>query len=185
MSKSLQPHGLEPACLLCLWDFPSNNTEVGCHFLLQGTFPTQGLNFVSCISRWILYHWAIWEVHMGGWGYLKNASVSLKTWCLTGCSPPGSSVHGIFQARNWGGFPLPSPGCLSDPGIEPGSPAWQADCLSLSYQGSPWVWVGPQIVCVCVCVCVCMSMCGIWLQGNTYCLKVSCPARFPLPWFFN
>ena len=42
MSYSLQPHGLEPASLLCLWDFPGN-PGMGCHFLLQGTFPTQGL----------------------------------------------------------------------------------------------------------------------------------------------
>ena len=28
----------------CLWDFPGNNTGVGCHFLLQGIFPTQGSN---------------------------------------------------------------------------------------------------------------------------------------------
>ena len=26
------------------WDFPGRNTGVGCHFLLQGIFPTQGLN---------------------------------------------------------------------------------------------------------------------------------------------
>ena len=26
------------------WDFPGKNTGVGCHFLLQGTFPTQGSN---------------------------------------------------------------------------------------------------------------------------------------------
>ena len=44
MSDSLQPHGLEPARLLCPWDFPSKNTGVGCHFLLQGIFPTQGSN---------------------------------------------------------------------------------------------------------------------------------------------
>ena len=30
--------------LLCLWNFPDKNTGVGCHFLLQGIFPTQGLN---------------------------------------------------------------------------------------------------------------------------------------------
>ena len=34
---------------------------VGCHFLLQGIFPTQGSNQcllrVSCIGRWVLYHW--------------------------------------------------------------------------------------------------------------------------------
>ena len=30
--------------LLCLWDSPGKNTEVGCHSLLQGIFPTQGSN---------------------------------------------------------------------------------------------------------------------------------------------
>ena len=34
------------------------------------------------------------------------------------CSPPGSSVHGISQARILSGFPSPSPGDLPDWGIE-------------------------------------------------------------------
>ena len=38
------PHGLYPARLLCPWDFPDKNTEVGWHFFLQGIFPTQRLN---------------------------------------------------------------------------------------------------------------------------------------------
>ena len=42
VSNSLQPHGLWPARLLCPWDFPSKNTGVGCHFLLQGIFLTEG-----------------------------------------------------------------------------------------------------------------------------------------------
>ena len=33
-------HGLEPARLLCPWDFSGKNTGVGCHFLLQGIFLT-------------------------------------------------------------------------------------------------------------------------------------------------
>ena len=40
----LWPRGLQPARLLCLWDFPGKNTGVGSHFLLQGIFPTQGSN---------------------------------------------------------------------------------------------------------------------------------------------
>ena len=40
----LRLHGLQPTRLLCPWDFPGKNTEVGCHFLLQGIFLTQGLN---------------------------------------------------------------------------------------------------------------------------------------------
>ena len=42
MSHFLQPHGLQPARLLCPWDFPGKNTRVGCHFLVQGIFLTQG-----------------------------------------------------------------------------------------------------------------------------------------------
>ena len=50
--------------------------------------------------------------------------------CLTlrdpmDCSPPGSSVHGIC------GLPFPSSRDLPDPGIEPGSPALQADSLTI------------------------------------------------------
>ena len=58
---TLQPHGLQPARLLCPWDFPGKNTGVGCHFLLQGIFPTQGLNLCLLhLLHWqvILYHWA-------------------------------------------------------------------------------------------------------------------------------
>ena len=40
----LQPHELQPARLLSLWDFVGKNSGVGCLFLLQGIFPlTQGL----------------------------------------------------------------------------------------------------------------------------------------------
>ena len=40
----LRPHGLQPARLLCPWDFSGKNTGVGCHSLLQEIFPSQGLN---------------------------------------------------------------------------------------------------------------------------------------------
>ena len=55
VSDSLQPHGLEPARLLSPWDFPGKNTGVGCHFLLQGIFTTQGSNLHLLLCRWILY----------------------------------------------------------------------------------------------------------------------------------
>ena len=38
------PYALLPARVLCLWDLPGKNTAVGCHFLIQGLFQTQGLN---------------------------------------------------------------------------------------------------------------------------------------------
>ena len=37
------------------------------------------------------------------------------------CSPPGSSVHGIFRQENWNRLPFPTPGDLPDPGIKPSS----------------------------------------------------------------
>ena len=45
---------LPGSSVLSLWDFPGKNTEVGCHFLLQGIFPTQELNRVSCIAGGLL-----------------------------------------------------------------------------------------------------------------------------------
>ena len=44
------------------------------------------------------------------------------------CSPQGSSVHGILQARILE-LPFPSPGDHPDPRTEPNSPALQADSL--------------------------------------------------------
>ena len=44
VSDSFLPHGLQPTRLLHPWDFPGKSTGVGCHFLLQKIFPTQGLN---------------------------------------------------------------------------------------------------------------------------------------------
>ena len=44
VSDSLWPHGLQPTRLLHPWDFPGKSTGVGCHFLLQEIFPTQGSN---------------------------------------------------------------------------------------------------------------------------------------------
>ena len=79
MSDSSRPHGLQPTRLPRPWDSPGKNTGVGCHFLLQ------------CMK-------------------VKSESEVAQS-CPTlsdpmDCSPPGSSVHGIFQARvlEWGGI---------------------------------------------------------------------------------
>ena len=59
--------------------------------------------------------------------------VKVTQLCPTLCNPmdyslPGSSVHGIFQERilEWVAIPF-SKGYLPDPGVEPRSPALQAD----------------------------------------------------------
>ena len=44
------PADLEPARLLCLWDYLGKNTGVGCHFLLQGNLPDPGIEPTSPVS---------------------------------------------------------------------------------------------------------------------------------------
>ena len=44
---------------------------------------------------------------------------------------------GFSMQEHWSGLPCPSPGDLLDPGIEPVSPASQADSLLLSHWGNP------------------------------------------------
>ena len=44
VSDSLRLHGLQPARLLCPWNFPGKNIGVGCYSLLHGIFPPQGSN---------------------------------------------------------------------------------------------------------------------------------------------
>ena len=56
MSNSLQSCGLLPARILCPGDFLGKNTEIGCHFPLQGIFWTQELNSCLLHCRQILYH---------------------------------------------------------------------------------------------------------------------------------
>ena len=72
MSDSVRPHRRQPIRLRHPWDSPGKNTGVGCHFLLQ------------CMK-------------------VKSEREVAQS-CPTlhspmDCSPPGSSVHGIFQAR--------------------------------------------------------------------------------------
>ena len=70
-------HRRQPTRLRCPWDSPGKNTGVGCHFLLP------------CME--------------------VKSETEVTQSCLTlsdpmDCSPPGSSVHGIFQSRvlEWG-----------------------------------------------------------------------------------
>ena len=86
MSDSVRPHRWQPARLPCPWDSPGKNTGVGYHFLLQ------------CMK--------------------VKSERGVAQSCLTlrdpmDCSPPGSSVHGIFQARVLEWVPLPSPSLVN------------------------------------------------------------------------
>ena len=77
MSDSVRPHRRQPTRLHCPWDSPGKNTGVGCHFPLQ------------CM-----------KVKSES----KAAQLSLTLSDPMDCSPPGSSIHGILQARvlEWG-----------------------------------------------------------------------------------
>ena len=62
LSNSLQPHELQPIRLLSPQTFSGKNTGMGCHFLLQGIFPTQGASkdFLSRASlRQRHWPWAL------------------------------------------------------------------------------------------------------------------------------
>ena len=83
MSDSVQPQRQQPTRRHRSWDSPGKNTGVGCHFLLQ------------CMK-------------------VKRESEVAQS-CRTlsdpmDCSLPGSSVHGIFQARvlEWGAIAFSS-----------------------------------------------------------------------------
>ena len=56
MSDSLWLHGLSPTRLLHPWNFLGKSTGVGCHFLFQRIFPTQGSNLGLLHCRQTLYH---------------------------------------------------------------------------------------------------------------------------------
>ena len=93
------------AGLLCPWAFPGKNTGVSHHFLLQGIFLTHGLN--PRIVR--LLYWQADSLPLSHQGSPAAAVAKSLQSCLTlsdpmDCSPPGSSVHGILQARvlEWG-----------------------------------------------------------------------------------
>ena len=47
------PWTIQPTLVFCLWNFPGKKTVMGCHFLLQGSFPTKESN--PCIL--CLFHW--------------------------------------------------------------------------------------------------------------------------------
>ena len=77
MSDSVRPHRRQPTRLPYPWDSPGKNTGVGCHFLLQ-------------------------RMKVKSESEVTQSCPTLRD--PMDCSPPGSSIHGIFQARvlEWG-----------------------------------------------------------------------------------
>ena len=65
------------------------------------------------------------------------AQACLTLWDPMDYSPPGSSVHGIIQARMLEGLPFPPPGDPPDLGMEPESPALGCGFSTTKPPGSP------------------------------------------------
>ena len=125
MPDSSWHQGLQPAKLLCPWNFLGKNTRVGCHFLLQGNLPDPGIKpafLVSSTDRWVLYHCATWEApsHCNCVYECVLSHFQLFATLWTGaCQAPLSM--GFFRQEYCSGLPGPAPGDLPDPGIEPTS----------------------------------------------------------------
>ena len=64
--------------------------------------------------------------------------VKVAQLCLTLCYPMDYTVHGILRPEYWSGEPLPSPGDLPIPGMEPRSCTWQAGSSPAEPQGKTW-----------------------------------------------
>ena len=59
---------------------------------------------------------------------LSHVQLFATPWTVAYQAPPSM---GFSRQEYWSGLPFPSPGDLPDPGIEPGSPAFQAECFNL------------------------------------------------------
>ena len=69
-------------------------------------------------------------------GLVAQSSLTRATLCTVACQAPLSM--GFSRQEYWSGLPFPSPEDLPDPGIEPWSPALQADSLPTELGGKPF-----------------------------------------------
>ena len=101
MSDSVRPHKRQPTRPRRPWDSPGKNTGGGCHFLLQcKKVKSESEVAQSCPTPSDPMHY----------------------------SPPGSSVHGIFQARvlEWGAITF--------------SDSWKLSTLKVEFVEKEMVW---------------------------------------------
>ena len=126
MSDSVQPHRRQPTRLPRPWDSPGKNTGVGCRFLLQCMkVKSESEVAQSCptlATPWTAAYQAPPSMGFSSQKYWSGvplpSPLSVSTFCNNSnlqfssvtqscmtlcnpmdCSPPGSSVHGILQAR--------------------------------------------------------------------------------------
>ena len=80
-----------------------------------------GILALRLSQRFVIYCCSVMSDSAASWTVARQAPLSM----------------GFSRQEYWSGLPFPSPGDLPNPGIEPISPALQADSLPLSHQGSP------------------------------------------------
>ena len=66
---------------------------------------------------------------------LSHVQLFATPWTVAYQAPPSMEFS---RQEYWSGLPLPSPGDLPNPGVEPGSPELQADALPSEPPGKPW-----------------------------------------------
>ena len=116
--------------LLCLWDFPSKNTGMGCHFFLQGIFLTQGLNLGLPFCRRILFFEPPCVLRC-----FSHVQLCVTLWTAA-CQ--ASLSMGFSKQEHWSGLPCPPPGDLPDSRIEPASPTFPALAGRLFTTSATW-----------------------------------------------
>jgi len=109
-----------------VWDNDFLLYIVFIYFECFGTVPIQCNKTRKCRSAKINN---LGSLIIPSWIYTVCVGCSAVSDSLWPHGPPGSSVHGILQARILEWVVFPTPGDLPDPGIKPGSPALQADSL--------------------------------------------------------
>ena len=121
------PLDCSPARLLRPWDSPGKNTAVGCHALLQGIFPTQGLKVDSFTTesrgKPHLYTWASQDAVL-----IKNPPV------VAGGIRDVSSISGLGRSPGEGRDNSSQCSCLENP-MDRG--AWWATVHGVT---KSWTW---------------------------------------------
>ena len=151
--------GLKSTRLLRPWNSLDKNTRGGCHFILQcmkvksesevaQSCPTLS-DPMDCSLPGSSIH-GIFQARVLEWGAIPFSDHNLcgrhnkvkslsrvrlcDPWTVAHQAPPSM---GFSRQENWSWLPFPSPGDLPDPGIEPRSPAFQADALTSEPPGKP------------------------------------------------
>ena len=128
------PHGLQHTRSRC----PSPSPGLPKFMSMQSVMPSSHLILWCHLLYHLFSHFPVGEYSRCFLtcccSVTKSCLIVASPWTVT-CQIPLSM--GFLRKECWSGLPFLPPGDLPNPGIEPTSPALQADSLPLSHQGSP------------------------------------------------